>query len=49
MVDFWMVYYFTMIIMGLMMLGLVIAVVGFTVVHGYKKNKKDAENGKYKK
>lgn len=46
MVEFWEIYYFTMAIMGLMMLGLMVAVVGFTVVHGYKKNKKGDENEK---
>lgn len=46
MVEFWQVYYFTMIVMGLMMLSLVVAVVGFTVVHGLKIRRKDDENEK---
>ena len=40
MVEFWRIYYFTMVIMGLMMLGLMVAVVGFTMVHGFKIRKK---------
>lgn len=46
MVEFWEVYYFTMSVMGLMMLGLMVAVVGFTVVHGFKIRKKSDNDEK---